>query len=184
MAGRKPKNEPMTKNEMIEAGQQSKGTKIYRAQSKEVTDKAIRESISNAIADVKRFDGRQKIQLENTKAVKAIAESYLESCAVNACFPSMTGLAMALGHTRTNLYIYMQKKQDDETAIFLTQFHDLLADILSENALKGNANNITAIFVLKALYGYKDTQTFELVQGTPFEETSADDLIQRAELLD
>ena len=78
----------------------------------------------------------------------------------------------------------MQKKQDDETAIFLTQFHDLLADILSENALKGNANNITAIFVLKALYGYKDTQTFELVQGTPFTETTADDLIQRAELLD
>lgn len=74
MAGRKPKNEPMTKNEMIEAGQQSKGTRIYRAQSKEVTDKAIRESISNAIADVKRFDGRQKIQLEDTNAVKAIAE--------------------------------------------------------------------------------------------------------------
>ena len=184
MAGRKPKNEPMTKEEMIEAGQQSKGTRIYKAQSKEVTDKAIRQSINNAIEDVKRFDGQAKVKLEDTARVKAIAEAYLESCAVNACFPSMTGLAMALGHTRTNLYIYMQKKQDDETAIFLTQFHDLLADILSENALKGNANNITAIFVLKALYGYKDTQTFELVQGTPFTDTTVDDMVQRAELLD
>ena len=184
MAGRKPKNEPMTKDEMIEAGKQARRTKIYRAESKEITDNAIRQTIQSAIADIDCSNGKEKIRLEDLEKVKSIARDYLEACAFNSIFPTMTGLAMALGHTRTNLYIYMQKKPDDDTAVFLTQFHDKLADILAESALKGNANNIAAIFILKALYGFKDTQTIEFSHGTMVDETTAEDIALRADLLD
>ena len=77
------------------------------------------------------------------------------------------------------------KSAERETAKFLTQIDDLFADILSENSLKGNANNIAAIFLLKALYGSKDSQQIELVNGTPPHDTpTVDEIALRAGLLE
>ena len=185
MANNRAKRSPMTTEEMIEQAEHHKKNRLYKAESQEISNEAISKSIRNAIAEVKRNEGREKINLEDSARVKAITEAYLETCAAQAVFPSMSGIAMSCGYTRRNLYYYMEKNPGTETGKFLIQVHDLLADIISENSLKGNANNIASIFLLKALYGYKDSQTVELVQGTqPLETPSLDDLVHRAGLLD
>ena len=185
MAGRKPKSEIMTTAEMIEAGKRKRAvSKIYKAESQEITDEAISKSVLNAISDLKRLEGRQRISLDDCEMVRAVAEAYLESCAVSSTFPSMSSLAMALGYSRQNLYHFMKEKGDTETGLFLTQLHDLFGNILAENSLRNNANNITAIFILKSLFGYKETQSIELLQGMSMDnEPTADDLFVRAELL-
>ena len=185
MANNKPKRFPMTTEEMTAQVEQQKKSRLYKAESQEISKEAISKSIYNAIEEVERKEGREKINLENTAMVKSLTKSYLETCADKAVFPTMTGIALALGYTRRNLYYYMEKNPGTETAKFLTQIHDMLADILSENSLKGNANNIASIFLLKALYGYKEATTVELVQGSQINENpSIDDIVQRAGLLD
>ena len=89
-----------------------------------------------------------------------------------------------MGHTRESLYKYMERHPDTETGKLLVQLHDLFSNILAENGLRGTANNITAIFLLKALFGYKDTQTYELIHGATENAPSANEIIQRAGLLE
>ena len=179
------RNEPMTADEMIEAGKQKRATsRIYKAEADEIKDEAISTSIANALNQLRRAEGRGKISLDDTATVKTFAEAYLESCAVSSCFPSMSGFALAMGHTRNSLYNYMEKKSETETGKFLMQLHDLFAQILSENSLKNNSNGIVSIFLLKSLFGYKETQSIELVNGSRIdEEPTLDELAQRAGLL-
>jgi len=183
MAGRKPKNPPMTQEEMTEVVQQKRSSRIYRAESQEIADQGISKSVINALSELKQADGRTKINMDDTNMVKSRIEAYLETCAVNSSLPSMTGIAMILGYTRTGLYLYMEK-QNTETSRYLQLVHDKLADILSENALKNNANNITAIFLLKSLYGLRESQTVEfVVNNNPNGEPSINDVALRAGLL-
>jgi hypothetical protein len=62
-------------------------------------------------------------------------------------------------------------------------FNDTCADILSQSALKNNANNIMAIFLNKALYDFRETSELVLTPNRPGvddeEEYSADDIRAR-----
>ena len=185
MAGRKPKSSPMTKTEMIESGQkQKKVSRVYKAESDAIKDEAISKSVSDALATLRKTDSRNQISLSDYPMVRAACEAYLEACILSSCFPSMSALAMALGYTRRNLYYFIEKNPDTESGKLLTQLHDMFANILTENSLRNNANNITAIFILKSMFGYKETQTFELVQGAYEQNPTMDDLIVRAGLLE
>ena len=150
---RKPKNEPMTPDEMIEAGKQKRNSKIYRAESMELNSEAISESVTKALNQVKQNANRQKIDLEDYATVKLLTEQYFESCAVTATFPSMSSLAMSMGFTREAVYSFMRKRSGTDSAKFLTQVHDLMGDVLTENSLKGNSNAIASIFILKSMFG-------------------------------
>lgn len=167
----KPKSEPMT-TEMIllEAERKRTTSKLYKAENQEISNVAISKSVRNAIKEIKRAENTSKISLDDVQAVKQITQAYLECCAVESCFPSMTGLSMALGHTRQSVYHHMKVHQNTESGQFLTQVHDLLADILSENALKGNANNITSIFLLKSLYGMRETENIAIEVSQTYED--------------
>ena len=182
--GRKPNGLPMTQTEMIEAGRQKRSTsRIYRAEADEIKDEAISHSINHALQEIRRADTRKKVSLDDTATVKAFAEAYLESCAVASVFPSMASFAMSIGHTRENLYRYMERHPDSETGKFLIQLHDQFSTVLAENSLRNNSNAIVSIFLLKSLCGYKDTQTFELVQNTSSDTPSVDEIALRANLL-
>lgn len=160
---RKPNNEPLSAEAMlVEAKKKRASSQLYKAENQQVNNEAISKTIRNAAAQIKQAENTTRVNLDNAEMVKAITGAYLEACAVESCFPSMTGVSMALGHTRRNIYYYMKKKPDTETGMFLAQVHDLLADILSENALKGNANNITSIFLLKSLYGLRETDNIAI----------------------
>ena len=45
-------------------------------------------------------------------------------------------------------------------------FNDTCADILSQSALKNNANNIMAIFLNKALYDFRETSELVLTPNS------------------
>lgn len=180
--GRKPKNPPMSKAEVIEFGKKKRSPRIYKEQSDEVKNEAISKTVQQALVGLKQAECSQRIDINDLTAVRSIVELYLESCVMNAYNPTMTDIAMILGYTRMGLYTYMAKK-DTDTAKFLHMVHDKLADILAENALKNNVNNITAIFLLKALYGYRDTTSLELLPNSPNNELSLDEIAMRAGLL-
>jgi hypothetical protein len=183
MAGRKPKNAPMSQAEMIEYSKHKRSTRIYKEQSDEVKNESISKTVQGALVGLRQAESKPRIDINDLAAVRGIVEVYLETCVMNSYNPTMADIAMILGYTRMGLYNYMAK-HDTETAKFLHQVHDKLADILAENALKGNVNNITAIFLLKALYGYRDTTSLEILpNGAGGGELSLDEIAMRAGLL-
>ena len=183
MPGRKPKGEPMTKDEMMDVLQQKRSTKLYKAQTQELADEAISKTVSDALDELKRAESKPKINLNDTEMVKTIVEAYIETCAANSSIPSMSGIALMLGYSRMGLYKYLER-QETETSRYLQTVHDLLADILSKNALRKNTDNITAIFLLKAMFGFRDTQSVEFVNNTPNTSPTVDEITLRAGLLE
>ena len=169
--GRKPNNEPMTQAEMIEAVEKKRTTsKLYKAEVKQLSDEGIQKSVQKAIGVVNANGTMGKVNLDDIDRVKSIVGMYLEGCAAESMIPSMADIAMCLGYTRQNLYHCMRNRRDTPTGKFLTQVHDVIANTLADNALKGNVNNIVAIFLLKSMYGFHedDSLTTESDQEETF----------------
>ena len=173
MAGRKPKNDPMTQDEMIEyVGNKRNSSKLYKAEVRQMSDDGISKSVHKAITIVKSADTIGRMNLEDTDRVKTIVGVYLETCANESVIPSMSDIAMCLGYTREALYYYMKRKGDTETGRFLRQMHDIIANTLADNALKGNVNNIVSIFLFKAMYGFREADSIDVnINQTDFDET-------------
>lgn len=170
MAGRKPKNDPLTEDQMIEyVSEKRNNSKLYKAEVRQMSDDGITKSVQKAIHIVKSADSTGRVNLEDTNKVKSIVGAYLETCAFESVIPSMTDIAMCLGHTRQNMYRYMRDRQDSETGKFLQQVHDIIANTLADNALKGNVNGIVSIFLLKALYGLSETENIVLT-NQPYDD--------------
>ncbi len=153
----KPKGEIMSPNEMVEYGRQKRATSsIYKAESAEINDKAISQTVLRGLAEIVNADSGTKIDLSNGEQVKAVSKAYIASCADASCLPSIAGLARAMGCDRTTLYQWM-KRRDTETGQWLMICHDLFSDLLAEVALKNNCNSIVSIFLQKAMYGLSET---------------------------
>lgn len=179
MAGRKPKNDPMTQDEIIEhVSNKRNSSKLYKAEVRQMSDDGIAKSVQKAIGIVKSADTTGRMNLEDTDRVKTIVGVYLETCANESVIPSMSDVAMCLGCTREALYYYMKRKGDTETGKFLRQMHDIIANTLADNALKGNVNNIVAIFLLKAMYGFQDNISIDVnsyqISDDDFDDPSID----------
>ena len=158
MAGRKPKGNTMTKEEIVSLTQRKRSSsKLYKAEVKQLNDDSISNSVRKAISVMSISESMGKINLSDTEKVKSLVGAYLETCVNESVIPSMSDIATILGHTRMNIYSYMKNHRTTETGIFLVQVHDTIANILADNALKGNVNNIVGIFLLKAMYGYSET---------------------------
>lgn len=46
-------------------------------------------------------------------------------------------------------------------------FNDLCADVISQSALKNNANTIMSMFLTKALYDFKETSEIIITPNSP-----------------
>lgn len=159
MNGRTSKNEVMTKDEMLIECEQRKTAsrnRLYKAESIQAANEEISKSVARGLAELELAGTGKHISLNDIDTVRAITMAYLQACSEKSAFPSMAGLARAMGHSRWNLYKVMKEKPNSETTQWLRMFQDLLSDILTENALKGSANNIYAIFIQKAMFGLRD----------------------------
>ena len=162
-----PKGEIMTMNEMIESQKQKKSSSsIYKVKALEATDNAISQTVTKALQEIALIDKGGKIDLENIGLVKAISKQYLRACADSSTFPTMSGLARVMGCSRQALEYWMKNKPTTDTAKWLEIMRDLFADVLSEGALRNNANPVVSIFILKSRFGLKD--------NTPTETTPYD----------
>ena len=162
---RKPKGTIMTQTEMIEAGQQKRVTsKVYKQQSKEITDKSISDIVSRGLAEIELSDNVDKIDMSDVNMVKETSKCYLKACANSATLPTMAGFARACGVNRGTLYHWMNKRNDTETGQWIRTLQGLFSDALAESALRNDTNPIVSIFLLKSLYGLQDRNVVEVSQ--------------------
>lgn len=165
---RKSKGDPMTQNEIIAMTKEKRSSsKLYKAEVKEINDESISRSIQKAVSVMHMSEKVGKIDLNDTEREKQIVGVYIESCINESIVPSITDIACCLGHTRRNLYYYMRTNPNSNTGRFLLQIHDIIANTLADNALKGNVNPIVGIFILKSLYGFReaDETVLDIMNG-------------------
>ena len=181
MAGRKIKGEVMTETEMIQAGIEKRQTsKIYKQQAKEITDESLKQRVAQGYEELSLMASNRKIDMNNVEMVKTVSLQYTKACADVVCFPSMSGLARALGVCRASLYYWMNHKGDTETGQWLQVCRDLFSDVLAEASLRGDCNPIVGIFLQKAIYGLRDNIAVDITPSDNyFEENANDDFKQK-----
>lgn len=151
------KGEIMTSKEMIETGKQKRASSaIYKVKSMEATDEAIKQTVIKALKEIELSDINRRIDLSDIEMLKTITKAYIATCADTSSFPSMSGLARALGTSRQALYWWIHNKPTTETAKWLVTCHDTFSDIIAETALRNNCNPVYAIFIQKAMFGLRD----------------------------
>lgn len=143
---------------MVEAGaERRKNSSLYKAQSAEFVDEQLAALVAKTAGELVEAATMNPVSLTDTETVKARTVLYLKACETSSSFPSVAGLARSMGLSRQALYDCIQRNSPRETAEWLELCRDAFSDLLSEAALRNNCNNITAIFLQKALYGLRET---------------------------
>lgn len=108
---------------------------------------------------------------------------YLEICLRNDMKPSLAGLALSLNITRQTLinYITGASQIPKENEAVLRKFSTFLNALLEDYIQNGKMNPVSAIFIAKNNFGYKDAQEYIVNNAT--QETSPEALIEEANLL-
>jgi len=174
----KGKHEAQTMGEMISDMTEAKekgltstrGKSIYKKESGEYQEEKLKDLISMNLEELGEIATKERVSLEDINEVKRRTVCYMRACKESGTFPSSLGFARSLGYSDRALRNWRNRQPRSETAQWLELFNDMCADILSQSALKNNANNIMAIFLNKALYELRETNELIL---TP--RTTADD---------
>ena len=108
---------------------------------------------------------------------------YLEICLRNDMKPSLAGLALALNISRQTLqnYITGASQIPKENEAVLRKFSTFLNALLEDYIQNGKMNPVSAIFIAKNNFGYKDAQ--EYIVNNQTQEASPESLIEEANLL-
>lgn len=187
----KGKNAPMTDEEMREDMLKSKekglsnkrGISVYKQKAGEYVDDKMKEIMSTQRQSFETSLENQKVSLNDVEALKSRMCAYLQACEDTATFPSSLGLARSIGYTDRALRMWRTKKPDSETGRLLEMFNDLCADVISQSALRNNANSVFSIFISKALYGLRDSTEIVVTPQTDNfageSEYSADEIRRR-----
>ena len=108
---------------------------------------------------------------------------YLAICMRNNMRPSLAGLALTLNVTRQTLMNYItgasQIPKDNEEV--LRKFNTFLNALLEDYIQNGKMNPVSAIFIAKNNFGYKDAQEYIVNNAT--QEATPEALIEEANLL-
>lgn len=174
MGNRKGHNEAQSMNEMLESMSEAKekglsvrkGQSIYKKESGEYQEEKLKDLISLGISDLAEYATKEKVALEDLPEIQKRSLLYLKACEESGTFPSSLGLARSLGYSDRALRYWRNKQPHTETAQWLEMFNEICADILSQSALKNNANNIMAIFLNKALYDFRETSELVLTPNS------------------
>jgi hypothetical protein len=149
---------------MLATGQELRKTsKLYRAESTEFNDGRIAALTAKTGAELAVAATSRRISLDEVDEVKARTLAYLKACEEAAVIPSMSGLARSLGMTRRALESCVERQSPAPTAEWLLLVKDAFSDVLAESALRKNCDSITGIFLLKSLFGLRES--VEIVAG-------------------
>ncbi len=190
MGNRKGHNEAQSLPEMLdtmgEAKEQAlstrRGQSIYKKESGEYQEEKLKDLIGLNLEELAEVATKERIALEDVTEVKKRSVIYLRACQETGTFPSSLGLARSLGYSDRALRHWRSKQPNTDTAQWLEIFNDMCADILSQSALKNNANNIMAIFLNKALYEMRETSELVVTPNSrelDAVEYNADDIRKR-----
>ena len=123
-------------------------------------------------------------KIETAETIDRRCYDYMEKCIENEMKPGIAGLALAIGLGRQTLINYINGNVDMpfENRAVLQRYYTFLNAILEDYTQNGKINPVSALFLLKNNFGYKDTQEF-VVNNAVQEETSPETLIEEANLL-
>ena len=170
---KKGKNPAQTTDEMVSDLVASKqrqissprGQSLYPRERNEQVDRTISRLVGMSFEQMSVFATSENISLSDVEEVKKRTLIYLKACEVHAVFPSVLGLARALGYSRQEVDNWIYKHQGTETSRWLSSFADACADNLHQAALTKNTSEITTIFLSKSLYGMRETSELVLKQS-------------------
>lgn len=172
-------------DEMAEALEASKNRngytkKLYKAEADEHKAEQLREDIANRVEALKRSTDRKKIDFNDFAMVQARTYEYLEACERAAVYPSVMGLAVhGFGISRQALNQYLARNPETQTAEFINEVRDLMADILTNAAIYRNADSVSVIFQLKNHFDHADRVQLEPVTESPLGPAVDPDEIRR-----
>ena len=148
----KPKGNIQTDSEMDESNALIVQNHLY-GKDLDASEKvsAIVSAISENLIDIPK-----QIRLSDTEQVKSVTKRYLRSCYRTGVIPSKTGLARACGCTRNGLDKFVREHPGHATSEYLQICFEAFAEMLSMSSLTGGNHAIVGIFLLKAMYGFKD----------------------------
>lgn len=144
----------------------TKGNSIYKQQAGEYKKGELSTLLQAKTQELVEVATREKVSLADSEEVKRRTIVYLRACEETSTFPSALGLARSLGYSDRALRNWRNKQPLSETAQWLEMFNDLCADVLNQSALDNNANSIVAIFLNKAMYGFRETNELVLTPNT------------------
>ena len=159
----------------------SRGQALYPKERSEVVEATISRLVGMSFKEMSKLATSEHISLNDISELKKRSLIYLKACEVNSVFPSISGLARALGYSRRELDNWRAKHQGTETAKWLDSFADTCAEILHQAALTKSTSEITTIFLSKALYGMTETQNLILTQGSNDTREEINEDVLRAE---
>lgn len=141
---RKSENNPLTNDEMQEIERKKLKNKVHK-------NKRIDLAITKQIQDDLR-NPPPKIRIDDVNALRYKSLQYFESCDAIGTLPSMLGLARSLGHSRSNLYYYIDKHPNTPSTEFLEIVRDSISEMLDYASLTRKVDNSTAIFMQKSIH--------------------------------
>lgn len=111
---------------------------------------------------------KYNIVFDNVDELEGKIDGYFAFIEENEKVPTVTGLARALGVSRTTLISYREKKLKsvekelaDALAEVIEDARSHIEEILEERLLMGKGNVVGTIFNLKNNYGWKDKEEVE-----------------------
>lgn len=109
---------------------------------------------------------------------------YFEMCMRDNMKPSLAGFSLSLNVSRMTLIKYLngETKIPKDNLVILQRFNGVLNALMEDYMLNGKVNPVSAIFIMKNNFGYKDAQEF-VVNNQVAEETTPESLMEEADLL-
>lgn len=156
--GQQPRAEIMTLEQMNAMNREYANSRLYDKNSGNA--EKVSEAVG-AITEQIMTAPHGRIQLNDTETVKATAFQYITSCQRAGIIPSKIGLSRALGVTRRSLDTYVVRNPESDTGVFLSMLFDSFAEMLSMSTMTGATREIFGIFLLKAIYNFRDAIAIE-----------------------
>lgn len=170
---------PQTPLEMMESEQARRaGSKLYKQASAEFVDQQITDMVTETAQELERAAKAEPVSLTDTDRVIEITLDYVRACAQASTVPSIVGLSRSLGMTRAAIYDVITRGSQKATARWLEIVKDSFSEMLGNSALRNGTNTITSIFLLKALYDYRESN--EIIVKSEQGQTLTDE--DRAEM--
>lgn len=108
------------------------------------------------LAHIRKIQKITKPSVQFPSTIERACEQYFDLCENDGVKPSVAGLSLALGVSRSTLLTWVRGEVSIESADTIQHYFNLL-EVFDETALKDNRTNAVAgIFLGKNNYDYKD----------------------------
>ena len=154
------------------------------------TDPLITEAINkdwnrNVYKYIREIKAISKPHIDDAEGVKKACETYMAISEKYEIKPSIAGLALALGASRTTMLKWLNGEVTIKTADIIAEYYSLI-EIFDETAMKDNRiNPVAGVFNMKNNHGYKDeVEIVHVDDKKPTNQEIAMKYGQRAEIID